>query len=538
MNRFLLLMASINLMGLIAYAAVARILLGSELAAAYPASQFAGSFWLIISGYLLIAGLSVFSMIEGKKNFLHINITRALAAAAVFLCIVQVSAALVLPGLYRTYLKGSYPSAQEELRYAYGPFLQFPAQSPHSLNTEEVTIWWFNPHPGSEPPAVEVSYKENMSNAHIFTGRGNKRRSVAVRGLEWGKTCYYRIPRFDMTVRSFVFPDKNIESLHVTIIGDVSNHGTFKHSHFRELALVTRRFYQNRGQSPAMALLVGDLANRGSDIASWEIFLTSARPLLSEIPAVIPLGNHETYDDRGGNRDYLLDQPRYGAFDLGPMRVIYLHNFDSFSGINGLLNSAQYRFLEGELKKAAGRCWIMVSLHVSPVSTGDFNMNKGLMKQYLPLFRKYRVDLVTGGHDHHFDAFWMDRDSAHEGTFIVINGGGGSRLDSYIMTRRKHRWKTWYHDRTSPEGLYQQDPFTKKYHVYGELSWGFSDVEVKGDSLKVTYYRWLELPRYRELTGQKRRITMHPLSHEFMDKNNLWSVEPVLVLEKKRVFKQ
>jgi len=533
-------MASINLIGLIAFAATAVILLGSELLAAYPASQFAGYFRLTVSGYLLVTGLSVFSIIEGRINFLHKNITKALSAAAILLCITQATAALMLPGLYQTYVKGSTPSAQEKLRYAHGPFLQFPAQSPHSLDTGGVTIWWFDPSPGSKPPSVEVSYRRDMSNSRMFTektGMGKRRRSVAITGLSAGKTCYYRIPRFDLTARSFVFPDKNTESVRFTIIGDVSNHGNFKHSHFRELALVTRRFYQNQGQGPAMALLTGDLANRGSDIASWEIFLTSARPLLNEIPAVIPLGNHETYDDRGGNRDYLLDQPRYGAFDLGPIRVIYLHNFDSFSGINGLLDSAQYRFLERELGKAAGRRWIMVSLHVSPVSTGDFNMNKGLMKQYLPLFRKYRVDLVTGGHDHHFDAFWMDRDSAHEGTFIVINGGGGSRLDSYIMTRRKHRWKTWYHDRTAPEGLYQHDPFTKKYHVYGELSWGFCDVEVKGDSLKVTYYRWLELPRYRELTRQKSRITMHPFSREFMDENKLWSVEPVLVLEKKRVFK-
>ena len=288
-----------------------------------------------------------------------------------------------------------------------------------------------------------------------------------------------------------------------------------------------------------MVLLAGDIANRGSDIASWEIFLTSARPLLSRIPVVIPLGNHEVYDDRGANRDYLLDQPRYAAFDLGPVRCIYLHNFNSFSGINGLVDSAQYRFLEEELKKAAGKKWTMVALHVSPVSTGDFNMNRGLMKQYLPLFKKYRVDLVIGGHDHHFDAFHMDRHTPHQGTFFVINGGGGSRLDSYIMTRWKRRWYKWTHGRNRGPGLYQKDEFTKKYHIYGELSWGFCDVEVKGEHLTVTYYRWLELPRYLKLTGQSIRAwQMHPFSHEFMDENNLWSVEPVLVLKKRRKFTQ
>lgn len=350
------------------------------------------------------------------------------------------TAALVLPRQLHHHIKGYPPSARNDLRYPHGPFLQFPTREGHYPDSGAITIWWFDPVPGSEPPAVEVSPRRDMSEARIFrknAATGEKRRSVTLYNLKAGAQYYYRIPGFDSTVRSFTFPRQNTESLRFTVIGDAANEENYRHSYFRELTLVTKEFYRRRGTGPDFLLLLGDIADGGTDLASWEYFLAGARPMMSELPAVIALGNHEMKVDRGGNRDYLLEQPRYGAFDAGPMRIIFLHNFDSFSGINGLIDSVQYRFLEGELKKVAGRRWTMVVLHVSPVSTGDFNMNRGLMRQYLPLFKKYRVDLVMAGHDHHFEAFRMDRETPHGGTFFVINGSGGSRLDSYIMTRWK-----------------------------------------------------------------------------------------------------
>ena len=57
----------------------------------------------------------------------------------------------------------------------------------------------------------------------------------------------------------------------------------------------------------------------------------------------------------------------------------------------------------------------------------------------------------------------------------------------------------------SPSGLYQHDRYTESCHLYGELSWGFTDVMIAGNVMTVTYRRWLSLPRFLELTGQERK---------------------------------
>lgn len=539
MKRLFVILSRINSLGLAALGLVLFYSAGSELIRAYVESQFAATFFMTVAIYLLFLGFSLVPALVKGINFPPGKLLPAFTAAALVICLALAAGALVLPGKYHRYIHGHPASTKTDLRYRYGPFLQFPPRGERSLDTGAITVWWFDPFPGSEPPALEVSPSPDMAGSRIYTNpvdREKKRRGITLKNLVPGKKYYYRIPGFDSTLRHFTFPGANNKSLRFTVIGDASNDEGYRHGCFRELVPVIKKFHAKNKITPEFLLYVGDIADSGNDIPSWEYFLTGARPLMSEIPGVMTLGNHEMKFDRGGNWDYLIKQPRYSAFDAGPVRFIVLHNFNSFSGINGLLDSEQYRFLESELKKAAGKRWIVVAIHVSPVSTGDFNMNQGLMNQYLPLFKKYRVDLVLAGHDHHFEAFRMDRRSPHGGTFIVINGGGGSRLDSYIMTRRRKKWKTWYHDRDRT-GLYQDDPFTAENHIYGELSWGFCEVEVKGDTMRLTYYRWLELPRFLKLTGQKLRLwRMRLFSDEFMEANKLWDVTPMLTLEKKRQF--
>ena len=143
-------------------------------------------------------------------------------------------------------------------------------------------------------------------------------------------------------------------------------------------------------------------------------------------------------------------------------------------------------------------------IHNPVLSTGDYGSTELLVRQYLSLFRRYKVDLVISGHDHDFDSFLADGNGREGGTLFLVAGTGGSRIDAGILDRPERRWLEWRQDRRTT-GLFQHDRYTERYHLYGELSWGFTDVEITGTVMTVTYHRWLSLPRFLEITGQERK---------------------------------
>jgi hypothetical protein len=101
------------------------------------------------------------------------------------------------------------------------------------------------------------------------------------------------------------------------------------------------------------------------------------------------------------------------------------------------------------------------------------------------------------------------------------------------MDRPERRWLDWRHDRRSTAGLYQHDRYTECYHLYGELSWGFTDVELQGDTMTVTYRRWLSFPRFLEITGQNRK-TWDLVKFDGTGRNSPSGVEEAWFLRKKK----
>ena len=107
------------------------------------------------------------------------------------------------------------------------------------------------------------------------------------------------------------------------------------------------------------------------------------------------------------------------------------------------------------------------------------------------------------------------------------------------MQRKGKQWKRWFHDRSSEHGLYQDDELTGKYHLYGELSWGFSDIEVTGDRLTVSYYRWLDLERFLDITEQDmKKWRMKIFDDEFRREHQLSDVQLVKRYSKTRKFSE
>ncbi|WP_322752771.1 metallophosphoesterase family protein [Frankia sp. Cas3] len=199
---------------------------------------------------------------------------------------------------------------------------------------------------------------------------------------------------------------------------------------------------------PLFHLVNGDLcyANVSDDpVGTWRSFFNNNMRSARNRPWMPCAGNHEN-EVGNGPQGYLAYQTRFAlpcndskvpdfagnwyAFTVGSVRVISINNDDvclqdgGFSGyrrdhvptyasagsnpyIHGYSQGEQRAWLERTL--AAARHdrdidWIVVFMHQVAMSSAHFNgADLGIRQEFVPLFDKYGVDLVLGGHEHHFE---------------------------------------------------------------------------------------------------------------------------------------
>jgi hypothetical protein len=84
------------------------------------------------------------------------------------------------------------------------------------------------------------------------------------------------------------------------------------------------------------------------------------------------------------------------------------------------VTSAQTRWLQQTLARPATAPRIVVLRH-PPYSCGAYLGSAAVRSQWVPLFRRYGVRLVLGGHDHNYQRFAAGR------LTYVVSGGGASR---------------------------------------------------------------------------------------------------------------
>jgi hypothetical protein len=365
-------------------------------------------------------------------------------------------------------------------------------------------------------------------------GLDGKRHEFHLTGLKARTQYYYQIPDWGEKIYSFRTPpaEDSPGPFRFICLGDTGDtiRGGYHFSYYRDIMRAAKKFYAERGSAPSFMIHSGDMVRTGSDLDAWHQHFTSNDS--PSFPTMMAPGNHGFLEDRGGNYRYFFHLPDYYTFDYANAHFLVIHPFDgpgtSLDGPAVATGADQYRFIRKDLEGAHGKKWTIVVMHIPILSTGDYNSNEILMAQYMELFRKHRVDLVVSGHNHDFGCFHVDEDSPWGGTLYIIAGTGGSKLDSYIMTRKNRRWKAWFHDPKSVHGLYQKDLYTKRYYEYGELSWGFADVEISNDTMTVSFYRWLDFERFLKITGQNRNAwEMVPFDAQIMKNNNLWAVKLV-----------
>ncbi len=278
--------------------------------------------------------------------------------------------------------------------------------------------------------SIEFSWRtDNGDESLVFDGKtyvgspnGNYR-IVMLRDLEPDSDYNYSFNFGENVVREYTF--------HTAPIDD----GEFNFVAYGD----TRTNYAKHGEiataiqthNPRFVINSGDLVEDGNNADMWKRFFTTARPMMANTVYLPVVGNHEH------NTSYFA-----GIFPwtkgVGPVAD------DAYSFIYGgvrmiFLNSTrnvdkQAEWLESYLKEnSEGINWTVVTCHYPPYSSGPHGGEKSHQTKWVPIFEKYKVDIVFAGHDHFYER------SEKNGVQYIVTGGGGAPLYNAEVSANPYR---------------------------------------------------------------------------------------------------
>jgi hypothetical protein len=122
-----------------------------------------------------------------------------------------------------------------------------------------------------------------------------------------------------------------------------------------------------------------------------------------------------------GDRDVAVRRGRYQFAPLdmpAPYYVRRLRDAEVIVLNSNAVDDVQTRWLQRTLARPA-EVFRIVVLHHTPFSCGAYTGDAAVRERWVPLFRRYGVRLVLGGHERSYQRFGSGR------TTYVVNGAGG-----------------------------------------------------------------------------------------------------------------
>lgn len=244
-------------------------------------------------------------------------------------------------------------------------------------------------------------------------------RKVSFTGLPVGQTIHYDVlSGREEGKGSFKTPPAAGTPFEAVVFGDTR---TRHDLHRKVIAAI-----MDKSQAE-VALHTGDLVSDGFDTAQWPLFFDIERPLLKKMAFFPVLGNHE----RGNYKyyDFFEVQSPYYSFNWGDVHFVILNtdvgNVAMSADARARFWDEQTRWLEEDLARSQKAAFRVVVMHHPPFSATARRQGGGgnvFARGLVPLFEKYKVQLVFNGHDHNYQH--------HEflGVHYVVTGGGGAPL--------------------------------------------------------------------------------------------------------------
>jgi 3',5'-cyclic AMP phosphodiesterase CpdA len=161
----------------------------------------------------------------------------------------------------------------------------------------------------------------------------------------------------------------------------------------------------------ALALLGDNVYPNGQPPLLQQAVLDPFAPLLDAgVPLLGVLGNHDVQSGHGDEIARLLGMPgRWYATTVGPALFVVLDSTQPDC-------PAQRAWLVATLAQTRAT-WVIVALHHPPYSAGWHGSERRVRRAFVPLFRRFGVDVVLAGHEHDYQ-----RSEPIGGTTYVVSG--------------------------------------------------------------------------------------------------------------------
>ena len=195
---------------------------------------------------------------------------------------------------------------------------------------------------------------------------------------------------------------------------------------------------------PDLVLHQGDIVYSE---ASYDLFETRFfqiyKDLLKSVWLAPAMGNHDVLYNNGKSfTDVFVNPPNatspaerelYYTFDYGNAHFVILNNYFAMNTVG----SAQYNWLKNDLA-TSNQFWKFVVFH-QPAYASDSNQqphdDANTVKNLVPLFEQYNVDIVFSGHWHYYERMYPLKGGKVStvdagGVVYMVTGGGGAPLVS------------------------------------------------------------------------------------------------------------
>lgn len=208
-------------------------------------------------------------------------------------------------------------------------------------------------------------------------------------------------------------------------------------------------------ERPNFLINLGDLTDGGKEDHKFEWnyeYFAGMTQLASRIPVFPVAGNGES-DLYWYNQYHALPQPEgYYSFTYGNAEFFMLNSNERNEFAPG---GKQYEWLEGKLKTSTAK-WKFVAHHHAPYSAdeddygnsweGPSALGDEKVREIVPLYEKYGVDMVFFGHLHTYQRtmpITAGKVGEHNGVVYIQAGGAGGNLEDFAPTRAWFSAKTY-----------------------------------------------------------------------------------------------
>lgn len=264
---------------------------------------------------------------------------------------------------------------------------------------------------------------------------------VALAGLEPNTKYFYRVVCTDGDGRklegkpmTFMTAPGPTDAYSFAVIGDTQRNPVMT-------GKIAKLMWERR---PNFVVHCGDVVDDGASKAQWTGDLFKPCGELFGRVAVFPcIGNHEK-DHPHYYKYFALPKPEYYySYTYGNADFFVL---DTNTKRNLTADGEQYQWLDKALAASTAKWKVCYHHHPAYCSDDDDYGNtwKGpstygdtRVRNFVPLYEKYKVDVVFNGHVHVYERTWPIRAGKvdqKDGVVYLTSGGGGGKLENFAPT--------------------------------------------------------------------------------------------------------